>query len=64
MIGDSIYDMRCARGAGVACIAAAYGAALRESLLEENPDMIVDTPDELLKWAESAFLQMPCPERN
>jgi phosphoglycolate phosphatase-like HAD superfamily hydrolase len=64
MIGDSIYDMRCARGAGVACIAAAYGAARRETLLAEDPDMLVDTPEELLAWAESAFLQTPCPERS
>jgi pyrophosphatase PpaX len=64
MIGDSIYDMRCARGAGVACVAVAYGAAFRETLLEENPDMLVDTPEELFAWAESAFLQTPCPERN
>ena len=64
MIGDSVYDMRCARGAGVACIAVAYGAAHRDTLLAENPDMLVDTPEELFAWAESAFLQTPCPERN
>jgi len=64
MIGDSIYDMRCARGAGVACIAVAYGAAQRDTLLAENPDMLVDTPEELFAWAESAFLQTPCPERS
>ncbi len=64
MIGDSIYDMRCARGAGVACVAAAYGAAHRDTLLAENPDMLVDTPEELFAWAESAFLQTPCPERS
>ena len=64
MIGDSVYDLRCARGAGIACIAAAYGAAQRETLLAENPDLLVDTPEELFAWAESAFLQTPCPERS
>ena len=64
MIGDSVYDLRCARGAGVACVAAAYGAAHRDTLLAENPDLLVDTPEELFAWAESAFLQTPCPERN
>ena len=64
MIGDSVYDMRCARGAGVACVAVAYGAAQRETLLAENPDMLVDTPEGLFEWAESSFLQTPCPERN
>ena len=64
MIGDSVYDLRCARGAGVACIAAAYGAAHRDTLLAENPDLLVDTPEELFAWAESAFLTTPCPERS
>ena len=43
---------------------AAYGAAPREVLLAENPDMLVDTPRELLAWAESTLLQTPCPERS
>lgn len=64
MIGDSVYDLRCARGAGVACVAAAYGAAHRDTLLAEHPDLLVDTPEELFAWAESAFLQTPCPERS
>ncbi len=64
LIGDSVYDLRCARGAGATCVAVAYGAAHRDTLLAENPDFLVDTPEELYAWAESAFLQTPCPERS
>lgn len=64
MIGDSVYDLRCARGAGMACIAVAYGAGQRDALTAENPDLLLDTPEALLHWAESAFLQPSCRERR
>ncbi|MGV3618334.1 MAG: HAD family hydrolase [Fimbriimonas sp.] len=64
MIGDSVYDLRCARGAGVACVAVAYGAGQREALAAEAPDLLLDTPEALLAWAESAFLQPSCRERS
>jgi pyrophosphatase PpaX len=64
MIGDSVYDLRCARGAGMACVAVAYGAGRPEALAAENPDLLLDTPDALLAWAESAFIQPSCPERS
>jgi pyrophosphatase PpaX len=63
-IGDSIYDIRCARSADVASIAVSYGAAEREQLASEMPDHLVDTPEELLAWAQTAFLEPTCPERG
>jgi pyrophosphatase PpaX len=63
-IGDSIYDIRCARSAGVASVAVAYGAAHRDVLTSEMPDLLLDTPEELLEWAQSAFLEPSCPERG
>ena len=64
MVGDSTFDMRCARRAGATCIAVAYGAGSRETLLAEEPDYLFDTPEELLAWAKSAFLQTSCAERT
>jgi HAD superfamily hydrolase (TIGR01549 family) len=64
MVGDSIYDIRCARQAGVAAIAVAYGAAKRESLLAEEPNALFDTPEALLEWAQSDFLQPSCRARS
>ncbi len=64
MIGDSIYDLRCARGAGVAAIAVAYGAAERDALLAEKPDAMFEAPEDLLAWTQTAFLVTPCPARS
>ncbi|AIE87081.1 HAD family hydrolase [Fimbriimonas ginsengisoli] len=64
MIGDSIYDLRCARQAGLTAVAVAYGAGLRYELLNEQPDLLIETPEALLAWTETAFLQTPCRERS
>jgi pyrophosphatase PpaX len=64
MIGDSVYDVRCARQAGVACIAVTYGAGQPDVLAAEAPDLMIETPEALLAWAESAFLQPSCRERS
>ncbi len=63
-IGDSIYDMRCARSAGTASVAVAYGAAHKDTLQAEQPDLLLETPEELLDWARSAFLEKTCRERG
>jgi HAD superfamily hydrolase (TIGR01549 family) len=57
MVGDSIYDLRCARGAGLRCGAALYGAGKREDLLAEAPDYIFETPHDLKEWVESQASQ-------
>lgn len=64
MIGDSIYDMRCARDAGVAVVAVAYGSGGRNALAEEQPDLLFGTPDELLAWACESLAETPCRERR
>jgi len=64
MIGDSIYDIRCAKDAGVASVGVAYGAGLRDDLRKEQPDLLLDKPEELLAWAQSAFLETTCRERS
>ena len=64
MIGDSVYDLRCARDAGVMAIAVAYGAGAREALAAEDPDLTFDTPEALLAWAHTALPDLKCPARS
>ena len=64
MIGDSIYDLRCARDAGVRAIAVTYGAAAREVLLAEEPNLFFDTPEDLLRWVRTTVSSRPCPARS
>src|SRR5579862_6139148 len=47
LIGDSVFDLLSGRSAGAACIAVAYGAGQRNALLEEEPDLLFSTPEEL-----------------
>ncbi len=64
LVGDSIYDLRCARDAGVFAIAVAYGAASREALAAEEPDLLFDTSEALLAWAHTALPTNTCPVRS
>lgn len=50
MIGDTTHDMGMARAAGVARLAAVYGAHSRETLLEYQPLACVGNFDELRLW--------------
>lgn len=55
MVGDSVYDLRCARAAGVGAIGVAYGATPRSTLEAERPDALFQTPDELRQWVEATL---------
>lgn len=50
MIGDTTHDMAMAKNAGVARLAAAYGAHDRNELLAFEPVACVDRIDELRAW--------------
>jgi phosphoglycolate phosphatase len=50
MIGDTTHDLQMARNAGVAGVAAAYGAHPRMQLLALEPLACVDRPCELWQW--------------
>ena len=63
-IGDSIYDLRCARGAGCTPIGVAYGSTPLPILADESPAELFETPEALLAWAEQGLLQPTCPERS
>lgn len=60
MIGDSVYDLRCGRQAGCACVMVAYGAASSDTLSAESPDALLLTPEDLLAWARLEFEKTPC----
>ena len=64
MIGDSIFDIRCARQAGVASVGVSYGSAPYDSMRAEQPDALFESPAALLDWARDLALELPCHERN
>jgi len=48
MVGDAISDIRQGKSAGVGTIAVTWGYQDRELLAREEPDFVLDRPDELL----------------
>jgi phosphoglycolate phosphatase len=50
MIGDTTHDLQMAQNAGVASLAAAFGAHPREQLLALEPLACLDEPDALWQW--------------
>lgn len=50
MVGDTVYDLQMARGAGVDALAVSYGVHERKRLLEEGPVGCVDSFDEVCTW--------------
>jgi pyrophosphatase PpaX len=63
-IGDSIYDIRCAKEAGTASVAVTYGAAHKDVLMSEQPNLLLNTPEELLDWAKSALAETQWREKG
>ncbi len=57
MIGDSIYDLQCARAAGMTAIGVSYGATPFETLEAQSPDYVFHRPDDLLQWVEQTATQ-------
>jgi pyrophosphatase PpaX len=48
-VGDAPFDLQAARAAGVGAIGVTWGFFSRETLEAQEPDLIVDTPHELLE---------------
>lgn len=55
VIEDSVFGVRAAREAGMKCIAVLSGAYSREELLEEVPDLIIDSLTEKEKILQFIF---------
>ena len=64
LVGDSIYDLRCAKSAGIRCGAALYGAGKKEDVLAEAPDLIFTTPKDLLEWVLTQVEQTHAKEED
>ena len=64
MIGDSVFDLRCARGAGLRSGAVLYGAGNKADLLAETPDYVFTTPTDLLDWVWNLIEQHHATEEN
>ncbi len=48
MIGDAVSDIRAAREAGIKSVAIGWGHQSKGKLITENPDFLVDQPEDLL----------------
>jgi len=56
LIGDSVFDIQCARDAGTAVVAVSYGASPESALVAERPDALFRTPEALYDWAAATLL--------
>lgn len=53
-VGDSVFDLQCARAAGVATtVAVTYGGGTETALRAEQPTWVFPTPEALLEWAQN-----------
>lgn len=62
-VGDSVFDIQSAQAANVYAVAVTYGSGRREHIQAQMPDVILDTPEELLAWSQ-AQLPTLCHERK
>ncbi|WP_242902336.1 HAD-IA family hydrolase [Actinomadura terrae] len=61
MVGDAVTDLRSARGAGVAAVAALWGEGDPEPLLAERPDAVLRRPADLLDLLGPPLDPVPAP---
>jgi HAD superfamily hydrolase (TIGR01549 family) len=48
-VGDTVHDMRAAASAGVSRCAVSWGAAPRDTLFRESPEVVCDHPSDLIR---------------
>jgi phosphoglycolate phosphatase len=58
LITDETRDIESAQKSGIKSIAVTWGFQKRKSLSEQNPDLLVDSPDELIKAIETVFKEV------
>lgn len=63
-VGDSPADIASAKAAGVLAVAATWGVASRDRLLEAQPDVIVDSLAEVLAALEAATTRGTAPHNT
>jgi len=52
-IGDSIYDIKTGKNAGMKTIAVTWGYQPQDMLLKENPDFLANKPDDIISYIKS-----------
>lgn len=52
-IGDSVYDVKTGKNAGMKTIAVTWGYQPEESLRAENPDFVAHSPDDIIEYIKS-----------
>jgi HAD superfamily hydrolase (TIGR01509 family) len=55
-VGDTVWDVRAARGAGIPCIALTCGGISRAELVEEGADEVYDDPADLLAHLDDSLI--------
>ena len=50
LLGDSPIDVETARAAGMTAAAVTWGFSTREQLVRTSPDVLIDTPNDILSW--------------
>ena len=58
MIGDSMSDIRAGKRSGVRTVAVSWGFQDRELLSREDPDILIDDPEDLLSMVSG--IPLPC----
>jgi pyrophosphatase PpaX len=64
MVGDSVFDIRCAHGASIRSGAALYGAGKAEELLSLSPDFVFEQPSDLFAWISNLIEQQHATEEK
>lgn len=52
-VGDSIYDVKTGKNAGMKTVAVTWGYQPKELLMAEKPDFIVDSPSQIIEMIKS-----------
>lgn len=55
LVGDSVFDIQCARNGGAASLAVSYGASPEPALAAERPDLLLSSPEALLAWVQETI---------
>ena len=53
-VGDSPFDVLCAKNAGITSVVVSWSALPREVYMEHNPDYVVDSMEELMELVEKS----------
>ena len=53
-IGDTETDIRCGKALGIKTVGVTFGIRAHDLISKENPDIIVNSPAELVSWLRNS----------